>query len=349
MPDTPLSRGPRIAVASPAPHEADDLARVLGFLHGFARRRASRVLPAPGGFAVLDDRYPGSYDDNKLIVTTAPDPDPGRATELLLKAADELLATRAHRLICVDDDRLGTACAPAFEDAGYERETTFVMTYHGELPESPPPVERLELSELIPVLRRDWRQTLPQAPDDVIEGLARRVETRLDGADVVRFYGVRAPDGEVAARADLYVHGGVAQIENVFTSPAHRGSGHARTLMTALLAEAATLLSGTSPADTPNARHGKTEGIPIAGTGEPVGSPTAGAGQPVENSAAGAGEPVGYSPAGAGEPGENTEVKTGSGTGGLIFLLADADDWPHQFYRRLGFTPVARTHAFLHT
>ncbi|MFB9469998.1 GNAT family N-acetyltransferase [Nonomuraea salmonea] len=252
------------------PAVAGDLARVLGFLHGFARRRAPRVLPAPGGFAVLDDRFPGSYDDNKLIVTEDADP------ALLLKAADDLLATRGHRLVCVDDDRLGTTYTPVFAAAGYERETTLVMTFTGGLPEAPPPAERLEPDELLPVLRRDWRHTLPEAPEEVIEGLARRVEARAAGADVVRFYGVRTPSGEIAARADLYVHDGVAQIENVFTGHLHRGAGHARALMTALLAEASALLGD-----------------------------------------------------------------------GLIFLLADAGDWPHGFYRRLGFTELARTHAFL--
>ncbi|TDC94642.1 GNAT family N-acetyltransferase [Nonomuraea deserti] len=217
-----------------------DLARAIGFTHAFARRRASVEVPVPGGFAVLDDRFPGSYDDNKLIVWSG-DPDAGE----LLRAADEVLAERAHRLVCVDDDRLGTTLAPAFAAAGYEHETNLIMAYRGGIPHDPPPADRLELPELLPVLRRDWRQVLPQAPDDVIDGLARRVERRLRGAGMVGFRGVRAgdgedgEDGEIAARADLYVDGGVAQIESVFTGEPHRGKGHARALMTALLAEAA--------------------------------------------------------------------------------------------------------------
>ncbi|MEV4568766.1 hypothetical protein AB0K12_33775 [Nonomuraea sp. NPDC049419] len=296
------------------PAVTGDLARVLGFLHGFARRRAPRVLPAPGGFAVLDDRFPGSYDDNKLIVTEDADP------ALLLKAADDLLATRGHRLICVDDDRLGTACAPVFTAAGYERETTLVMTFTGGLPEAPPPAERLEPDELLPVLRRDWRHTLPEAPEEVIEGLARRVEARPAGADVVRFHGVRTTSGEIAARADLYVHDGVAQIENVFTGHLHRGAGHARTLMTALLAEAAALLAGS--------RSGGAGGA----ADRPAGG-TAGGGTGGRETAAG----------------ETAGGESGGGESGLIFLLADADDWPQRFYRRLGFTELARTHAFLRT
>jgi predicted GNAT family acetyltransferase len=92
------------------------------------------------------------------------------------------------------------------------------------------------------------------------------------GADRVLFRGVRAPGGELAARADLYLHGGVAQIEDVWTAEEHRGRGHARALLSALLAEAA----GAE----------------------------------------------------------------------LIFLVADAADWPKDFYARLGFAEVGRTHSF---
>ncbi|MGP4103935.1 GNAT family N-acetyltransferase [Nonomuraea sp. KM90] len=249
--------------------------RALDFLHAFARRRAPREVPVPGGFAVLDDRFPGSYDDNKLIVRTAPDDDPAAAVARLLAAADEALGSHGHRLVCVDDDRLGTAYAPAFAAAGYEHETNLLMAFRGPVPRDPAPAERLELPELIPVLRRDWRRTLPQAPDAVIDGLARRVESRLRGAGSVGFHGVRAPDGEIAARADLYAHDGVAQIESVFTGEPYRGKGYARALMTALLGEAA----GAE----------------------------------------------------------------------LIFLVADADDWPRHFYSRLGFEQLGRTHAFLRT
>jgi GNAT superfamily N-acetyltransferase len=268
---------------------AADLARALAFLQGFARRRAPVVVPVEGGFGVLDERFPGSYDDNKLIVTAAGPASEWQAAageegpaagvqELagrLMAAADEVLAGRDHRLVCVDDDRLGTACAPAFAAAGYEHETNLVMAFRGRIPADPPPAERLTLAELEPVLRRDWRRTLPQAPDEVIDGLARRVESRLRGAGTVGFRGVRAPSGELAARADLYVHGGVAQIESVFTGEEHRGKGHARALMSALLAEAA-------------------------------------------------------------------EAE-------LIFLVADAGDWPRHFYGRLGFEEIGRTHSFLRT
>jgi ribosomal protein S18 acetylase RimI-like enzyme len=246
-----------------------ELARALAFQRGFARRKAPRTVDVPGGFAVLDDRYPGSYDDNKLILWDAGDP----AT--VLRTAEEVLAGFEHRLVHVADDELGAALTPAFTAAGYQPAVDLVMAFRGDPPAAEPAAEHLDLETLLPVLRRDWRESLPDAPAETIEQLARRVETRLRGADLVGFRGVRAPGGELAARADLYVHDGVAQIEDVYTAPRHRGRGHARTLLRSLLAEAA-----------------------------------------------------------GGEP---------------VFLVADADDWPREFYARLGFAELGRTHTFLRT
>ncbi|MFG1946979.1 GNAT family N-acetyltransferase [Nonomuraea sp. NPDC048826] len=240
---------------------------VVEFLRGFARRRAPRVVPVPGGFAVLDARYAASYDDNKLLVWHGEDPAP------VLAAADEVLADRGHRLVCVDDDRLGRAFAPAFAAAGYEHEENVLMVHRGGPPEVPY-AEELSLETLLPVLRETWRETLPEVGDEAIEQLSRRSETRLRGADKVVFRGVRGADGEPAARADLYVHDGVAQIEDLVTGMRHRGRGHARALMLSLLAEA-------------------------------------------------------------------------TAAAGLVFLVADAADWPKEFYTRLGFEEIGRTHSFL--
>ncbi|GGP06333.1 GNAT family N-acetyltransferase [Nonomuraea glycinis] len=246
-----------------------ELTRALAFQRGFARRRTPRAVDVPGGFAVLDERYPGSYDDNKLILWGAGDP----AT--VLRTADEVLAGCAHRLVEVDDDALGAALTPAFTAAGYQPAVNLVMAFRGDPPAGVPAAEHLDLETLLPVLRGHWRESLPDAPESTIEQLARRVETRLRGADLVGFRGVRATGGELAARADLYVHDGVAQIEDVYTGLRHRGRGHARALLRSLLAEAA----------------GRE----------------------------------------------------------LIFLVADADDWPREFYARLGFAELGRTHTFLRT
>ncbi|MER6945168.1 GNAT family N-acetyltransferase [Nonomuraea sp. NPDC000554] len=267
MTDQPVAH--RLAAGAPDSDRHGPLGRAVAFQRAFARRKAGAVVEVPGGFAVLNERYPGSHDDNKLIVWTGDDP----AT--VIAAADETLAARRHRLVQVDDDDLGRAFAPAFVAAGYDHETNLFMAFQGELPRNPPPAQHLDLETIVPVLREEWRESLPSASDEVVEQLATRVEARLRGADQVGFRGVRAADGELASRADLYLQGGVAQIETVHTSSRHRGQGHARALMTALLAEA------------------------------------------------------------------------GAAGSELIFLVADDADWPKEFYARLGFEPIGRTHAFL--
>ncbi|TXK41164.1 GNAT family N-acetyltransferase [Nonomuraea sp. C10] len=241
--------------------------RAREFLRGFARRRAPRVVPVPCGFGVLDDRYAASYDDNKLVVWHGEDP------RAVLAAAEEVLGARGHRMVCVLDDRLGREFAPAFAAAGYRHEENVLMAYCGDPPRVPH-AEELSLAVLLPVLRETWRETLPDAGDEVIEQLARRAETRLRGAGRVGFRGVRTSGGEIAARADLYVHDGVAQIEDLVTAVPHRGRGHARALMLSLLAEA-------------------------------------------------------------------------TAAAGLVFLVADAGDWPREFYARLGFAEIGRTHDFV--
>ncbi|MGW2221893.1 hypothetical protein ACWCSD_43485, partial [Nonomuraea sp. NPDC001684] len=132
---------------------ADELARALSFLHGFARRKAPVVAPVPGGFAVLDERYPMSHDDNKLVVWNGrPGP--------VLAAAEERLAGLGHRLVCVDDDRLGQEFRPAFAAAGYGHETNVVMAFRGPRPAASAATERLALEELLPVLCEEWRASL---------------------------------------------------------------------------------------------------------------------------------------------------------------------------------------------
>lgn len=192
----------------------------------------------------------------------------------MIRAADEVLAGFGHRLVVVEDDALGMAFAPAFADAGYEHGANLVMVFRGEAPAGPPVAEEVGLEAIMPVVRADWHEELPWVSDRAIDDLVRRLEARMLGADLVGFRAVRASGGEIAARAELYAQDGVAQIETLVTSVRHRGQGHARTLVTSMLAEAA-------------------------------------------------------------------------GLADLIFLEADVDDWPKEFYGRLGFEPLCRTHSFL--
>ena len=102
--------------------------------------------------------------------------------------------------------------------------------------------------------------------------LGDRVQTVQRAADAT-YLAVRA-ESRVIARADFYLRGGTAQVEEVLTDPGHRGQGHASTLVHHALHLAR--------------RRGAE----------------------------------------------------------VVFLLAEADNWPQQLYRRLGFTDTARTSQF---
>ncbi|KAA2261093.1 GNAT family N-acetyltransferase [Solihabitans fulvus] len=202
------------------------LARMVAFELEFARRQATRVLAVPGGFAVRHADFPVSHNNNRLLVTSAADP------AELLDAADSVLSDVPHRMVTVYDDDLGAAFAGAAVAAGYEHIPLVAMAHAGDDPPAPAvPVEALDLATLIPSLRRDWRLALPTVPEDTIDQLARRVAVRLTGADEVRFLGVVGDSGHVLARTDLYLEDGIGQIENVMTSPEHRGQGYGRAVV----------------------------------------------------------------------------------------------------------------------
>ncbi len=212
------------------PARAATLARILAFQVEFARRQATRIIDAPGGFAVLNDEAPVSYEHNRLLVTGPVDPG------AVLAAADQILGGSglAHRQVSVHDDALGQAFVEPFADAGYEHERDLLMTYSGVAPDRPADpdvlVETADLVEIRAAQERSWRYSLPAAADDAIAQLADRGRLRTKAADVT-FLGVRDSAGELRATADLYVADGVGQIENVFTEEDFRGRGYARALV----------------------------------------------------------------------------------------------------------------------
>lgn len=250
-----------------------DLARALRCTDEINRRQATRIIEVTGGYAVFNADFAASYDNNKLVLATAPDP------AVALAECDRLLseAGLSHRLAFVNDDQDGMACAAAFVAAGYQHETQLLMKHKGPAPQAPSGVEvtLIDLATHYEIDLASWRAELPHASDGAIAQLAARRAAHLRAADEVRFLGVRA-DGAVRARAELYIDAGqrVAQIEDVMTDEAYRGRGFARAIIADGLRRAA---------------------------------------------AAGC---------------------------DLTFIIADAVDWPKDFYGRLGFVEIGRNHLF---
>ncbi|MFF4325312.1 GNAT family N-acetyltransferase [Streptomyces sp. NPDC001591] len=208
--------------------------QITAFLSSFARRRAARTVPVPGGFAALDDEFALSYANNQLVIDAATDP------EALPGLADEVLGHLPYRLVSVLDEQTGAACAGPLLRAGYTHCTYLVMLHGGPVPAGGRSGE-VDLDALRVPLARRWRDFLPDVGAEVIRQLVERRETGRRGAADVRFIGARTPEGEVAAWADLYLDpaSGTAQIEDLVTSELHLGRGYGDAVLAAALRAAA--------------------------------------------------------------------------------------------------------------
>ncbi|GAB7183852.1 acetyltransferase (GNAT) domain-containing protein [Kitasatospora sp. Ki12] len=222
----------------------DVVRRINDFLAGFARRRAERTVELPGGFAVFDDRFAGSWSNNQVFVDRA-DADPAALPGLV----DEVMGDRPFRVVSVLDGEFGDACVEPFERAGYRHSTYLVMLHTGPVPAAADgrTVEEVDLEALRPPLAASWRTALPQADEEVVRLLVDRRVATLRGAEHVHFLGARAENGEVAAWTDLYLEpaAGTAQIEDLMTAEDHRRQGHADAVLAAALHRAAAADCGT--------------------------------------------------------------------------------------------------------
>jgi GNAT superfamily N-acetyltransferase len=252
------------------------LARARHFMRAAVRRQAEQIIEMSYGFAVLDSRFPHSYDHNKLVLTAPVDPAEA------VSDADRILggAGLAHRLISVHGG-IEQAWADVCVAAGYQHSAELIMVQTGA-PADRPADQRIQVAAvgvdgLRESGRREWREQLPDAGEDVIEQLVARRVTRLEAAPEVAFLAVRDGMGQIVSRADLYLDPAdrVAQIEDVLTLSEHTGRGFARAIM--------------------------AEGLRRA-------------------QAAGC---------------------------DLVFVVADADDWPRQLYTRLGYRAVGDGHSFV--
>jgi ribosomal protein S18 acetylase RimI-like enzyme len=181
----------------------------------------------PGGAAVLSSAFPAAHDHGKLSVVADVD------GALLAAAAEDVLgaAGLTHRLIEVRTPGAVLA-ARGLLAAGWAQEDLAVMQWAGPTaaPRAADAVSVLTLEQRVGAAVDGWRDTLPDADPDVWRQLGERARTVLPAARTT-FLGVLGPDGRVLARADLYEHGGLAQVEEVVTDPASRRQGLASLLV----------------------------------------------------------------------------------------------------------------------
>jgi ribosomal protein S18 acetylase RimI-like enzyme len=252
-----------------------DLDHIQRWLRDVAAARAEVTRAVPGGMAVLHSEFPLAHDHNRLLVWSPVD------AAALADAAEAVLADAGceHRQVQVQVHALADVLDAGLTGGGYRRTDEVVMARQPDaddtLAQQPPApaIVELALAERAAVATDDWHEEQPEGSAELTRQLGQRITTVLDAVDAT-FLAIRDDTGSVAARTDLYVRDGVAQIEEVMTTPAARNRGFA----SALVREAT--------------RRARLRGVDI------------------------------------------------------VFLTADADDWPAQLYGRLGFTELGRSASF---
>ncbi len=238
----------------------DGRARAVAFLRAVDDACAERLVPTPGGHAVLDSRHAQLWDANHLRVEASAAPD----ADALVAAAELHVGVFAFQAINVLDAAVGEALAPALLARAYAAYPHLLMLL-GATPPAPDPA--IAVVEVARARLADSRRASMFEDGHGNAEVGRQMVSRdaLVGTTVAeRCFAVLDGDA-VAARTQLYAVGDVAQVENVYTAPTHRSRGYAQ----ALVAHAAR-----------EARAGGAE---------------------------------------------------------VVFLVADAEDWPRQLYSRLGF------------
>jgi ribosomal protein S18 acetylase RimI-like enzyme len=245
-----------------------ELARIVAMQRWVQEATATRVEPWRFGSAIFTDDFPGRYDSNFLRVEHPV----GAATpEALAAEADRIQAGLGHREVTVENADAGARLAAGFRDLGYTVERLMFMVLRTD-PSDPPGTVREVSPETL-------RTTLI-ATNLAIAGMSQAdAEMLADFRPVsaaragTRYFAVEL-DGVLASYCELYLHEGVAQVEDVNTLEAFRNRGAGRSVVLGAIAAAR---------------------------------------------AAGA---------------------------DLVWILADADDWPQQLYAKLGFEQVGGAWQF---
>ncbi len=215
------------SVAFPGMSHDDEMERVIAFEARVAEGAAEEVRDWEFGTAVISAGFPQVWDANFVRVDAGADAPAGEiAAAATVVAAD---AGLAHVSI-VTRERQAAALWPELEPLGYDRTRFQVMALRRR--PGPPSHEVVEVGAADVVASRA-EGTLEFFPgnDELVAQLAeldRRLARTIGG----RWFAVRDA-GQIVSRAWLLGADGVGQVEDVATTPAKRGLGYARAVVSA--------------------------------------------------------------------------------------------------------------------
>jgi ribosomal protein S18 acetylase RimI-like enzyme len=204
---------------------------VIERIHAFMRHAeegvCDEVAATRHGTALLTPALPLVWQVNAIRVED-PKAEPGE----LIAEADQVQAAYGHRKLVVHDESLGARLAPGFEKAGWNVFRVLIMVRRRPPDRAPEPAGGSEVSRdvgaaTLAAFRREqpfgWQ-------DEAVRQLAE-MDRRYD--DVLGARDFAAPPDDPACACRLYMHDGLAQVDEVGTLQARRRRGHARAAVAA--------------------------------------------------------------------------------------------------------------------
>jgi GNAT superfamily N-acetyltransferase len=185
------------------------------------------VAKTPHGTALLTPSLPLVWQVNAIRIE-----DPDAEADVLAAEADEVQAAFAHRKLVVHDEAPGARLAPGFEKLGWNVFRVLIMLRRRPPDRPPEPGAGGEVSRdvgaaTLAAFRREqpfgWQK-------EAVRQLAE-MDSRFDHLLAARDFVAPLEDPACACR--LYVHDGLAQVDEVGTLQARRRRGHARAAVAA--------------------------------------------------------------------------------------------------------------------
>ena len=206
-----------------------ELERLRAYRRAHFEQITARTEPFAHGIAVFTPAHPTKWDLNLLVVDDAT----GLAADELIAEAERLQAPAGLRHRKVEVLHGGDGLLDGFAKAGWTTERVVVMALRGADVRGDAPAEVQEVGfEAVRGLMEQWYGESMSAAEarDLADSDA---DTAAPAG--ARFFLVER-EGEPAACCSLFGHGGIGQVEEVYTAANHRGHGLASAVVRTAIA-----------------------------------------------------------------------------------------------------------------
>jgi ribosomal protein S18 acetylase RimI-like enzyme len=204
---------------------------VIDRIHRFFRYSeegvCDEVARTPHGTALLTPSLPLVWQVNAIRIE-----DREASVDELVAEADAVQAAFGHRKLVAHDEGLGATLAPGFQQAGWNVSRVLIMLRRRPPARGPGSAAAGEVTREVGAAALEaFRREQPFGwQDEAVRQLAE-MDARYGRILAARDFA--SPPDDPACACRLYVHDGLAQVDEVGTVEARRGRGHARAAVAA--------------------------------------------------------------------------------------------------------------------